>query len=60
MGVERVFTRSSFGDYNLVSVVGDSFITPKQFNGQDSLGALWVSESEVSVDNASPLVLKGF
>lgn len=46
--------------YYLVSKVGGNLIIPKQFDGQDSLGALWVSESEVSVDNASPLVLKAF
>ena len=33
---------------------------PLQFDGQDSLGAVWVSEEDVSVDNASPLVLKAF
>ncbi|MFJ8065606.1 hypothetical protein ACIQYS_13315 [Psychrobacillus sp. NPDC096426] len=31
-----------------------------QFDGQDSLGALWVSEQDVSVDNSSPLVLNAF
>ncbi|MEQ2526315.1 NUDIX hydrolase [Bacillaceae bacterium CLA-AA-H227] len=46
--------------YYLVNKVGGNLITPKQFDGQDSLGAVWVSESEVSVDNASPLVFKAF
>jgi hypothetical protein len=42
----------------LVFMVGGNLITPKQFNGHDSLGALWVSESEVSVDNAAPWSLR--
>jgi ADP-ribose pyrophosphatase YjhB (NUDIX family) len=46
--------------YYLVSRVGGKVTTPKQFDGQDSLGALWVSENEVTVNNASPLVLKAF
>ncbi|MEH6904735.1 hypothetical protein [Neobacillus drentensis] len=35
-------------------MAGGNLITAKQFNGQATLGALWVSESEVSVDNATP------
>lgn len=33
---------------------------PMQFEGQDSLGALWISEHEATLDNASPLVVKAF
>ncbi|MBO0992758.1 NUDIX hydrolase [Bacillus sp. SD088] len=33
---------------------------PEHFAGQDSLGAVWVTEKDVSLDNASPLVLKAF
>ncbi|WP_336989639.1 NUDIX hydrolase [Bacillus infantis] len=33
---------------------------PLEFDGQDSLGALWLAEYEASWDNASPLVLKAF
>ncbi|MCA1037945.1 NUDIX hydrolase [Bacillus infantis] len=33
---------------------------PMQFEGQDSLGALWISEHEATFDNASPLVVKAF
>lgn len=32
----------------------------EQFEAQDSLGAVWVSEEEVSHENASPLVMKAF
>lgn len=46
--------------YYLVKIVGGNLTEPVQFEGQDSLGAFWVSEQEVSVDNASPLVLKAF
>ena len=46
--------------YYLVRKVGGEISIPEQFEGQDSLGALWVSEYEVSPDNASPLVLKAF
>lgn len=46
--------------YYLVNKVGGELIEPLQFDGQDSLGAVWVSEEDVSVDNASPLVLKAF
>ncbi|WP_062047568.1 NUDIX hydrolase [Bacillus sp. JCM 19034] len=43
-----------------VTNIGGKLSIPEQFDGQDSLGALWVSEKEVSLDNASPLVLKAF
>ncbi|MFS1514308.1 NUDIX hydrolase [Chengkuizengella sp. SCS-71B] len=33
---------------------------PILFEGQDSLGAQWIRKEEVSVKNASPLVLKAF
>lgn len=46
--------------YYLVKQIGGSLIEPEQFDGQDSLGAIWISEEEVSVENASPLVLKAF
>lgn len=46
--------------YYLVKKIGGQLIIPEQFSGQDSLGALWVSESDVTVDNSSPLVLKAF
>ena len=31
-------------------------IVPKQFEGQDSLGARWVSIESITEDNSSPLV----
>ncbi|NIK12547.1 NUDIX hydrolase [Alkalibacillus almallahensis] len=46
--------------YYSVNVIGGSLNIPEQFEGQDSLGASWVSENDVSLDNASPLVLKAF
>lgn len=46
--------------YYSVNKVGGELSVPVQFDGQDSLGALWVSEKEVSLDNASPLVLEAF
>lgn len=46
--------------YYLVNKIGGELSEPLQFVGQDSLGAVWVSEQDVSVDNASPLVLKAF
>jgi len=46
--------------YYLVDRIGGQIVNPKQFDGQDSLGAFWVSESEVTLNNASPLVLKAF
>ncbi|MFD2042927.1 NUDIX hydrolase [Ornithinibacillus salinisoli] len=46
--------------YYAVRNIGGELSDPEQFDGQDSVGALWVSEKEVSLDNASPLVLKAF
>lgn len=46
--------------YYLVKAIGGELAIPEQFSGQDSLGAVWVSEDEVSSANASPLVLKAF
>lgn len=46
--------------YYSVKIIGGELSTPEQFDGQDSLGALWVSEKDVSLINASPLVLKAF
>jgi hypothetical protein len=37
------------------------FFTPDGINEvRNTLGALWVSEHEVTIENASPLVLKAF
>ncbi|WP_062104384.1 NUDIX hydrolase [Bacillus niameyensis] len=46
--------------YYLVEIIGGEICVPEQFEGQDSLGALWVSEKDISLENASPLVLKAF
>lgn len=46
--------------YYLVKKIGGKISVPEQFEGQDSLGAVWVTEKDVSIDNASPLVLKAF
>lgn len=43
-----------------VKKIGGEISKPEQFEGQDSDGALWVSEDNISVENASPLVLKTF
>jgi ADP-ribose pyrophosphatase YjhB (NUDIX family) len=43
-----------------VKRVGGKLTKPKQFDGQDSLGAIWVSEEDITKDNSSPLVLKAF
>lgn len=48
------------GIFYTVEKIGGQISEPEQFEGQDSDGALWVSENEVSVENASPLVLKAF
>ena len=40
--------------------MGGKIKIPEQFEGQDSLGAVWISEKNASLDNASPLVLKAF
>jgi ADP-ribose pyrophosphatase YjhB (NUDIX family) len=41
-----------------VKKIGGELAEPEQFDGQDSSGALWVSAEEVSLENASPLVMK--
>lgn len=46
--------------YYSVKDIGGEISIPEQFNGQDSLGAVWVSEKDVTLYNASPLVLKAF
>ncbi|CAN7280572.1 NUDIX hydrolase [Rossellomorea sp. LjRoot5] len=46
--------------YYSVRKTGGEIGIPEQFEGQDSLGAVWVSEHEVSRENASPLVMKAF
>lgn len=46
--------------YYIVQKIGGQLTIPKQFFGQDSLGALWVSKNEVTVNNSSPLVIKAF
>ena len=46
--------------YYLVRKVGGKLQTPEQFEGQDSLGAVWVTENDISFENASPLVVKAF
>ena len=43
-----------------VEKIGGKICEPEQFVGQDSLGAVWVSEEDVNLGNASPLVLKAF
>ncbi|MEI4460801.1 NUDIX hydrolase [Exiguobacterium indicum] len=46
--------------FYLVRQTGGVLSIPEQFVGQDSLGARWVNASDVSIDNASPLVLEAF
>jgi ADP-ribose pyrophosphatase YjhB (NUDIX family) len=47
--------------FYLVRIIDGALSTkPQQFEGQDSLGALWISESEASIETASPLVMKAF
>jgi ADP-ribose pyrophosphatase YjhB (NUDIX family) len=46
--------------YYSVKKTGGEISIPEQFEGQDSLGAVWVSEHEVTPENASPLVIKAF
>ncbi|MGV3467197.1 MAG: NUDIX hydrolase [Heyndrickxia sp.] len=46
--------------YYTVRKIGGKIKIPEQFEGQDSLGAVWVSGKDISLDNASPLVLKAF
>ena len=43
-----------------VKKVGGEISIPDQFEGQDSLGAVWIPENKASLENASPLVLKAF
>lgn len=40
--------------------IGGEISIPESFEGQDSLGAVWVSREDISQDNASPLVWKAF
>nr|WP_263969772.1 NUDIX domain-containing protein [Companilactobacillus kimchii] len=45
--------------FNLIEEYqGEVKATVTQFIGQDSLGAVWVPLSELSISNSSPLVLK--
>ncbi|WP_047982019.1 NUDIX hydrolase [Ornithinibacillus contaminans] len=46
--------------YYAVKVFDGELSVPEQFEGQDSLGAQWVSEEDVSIENSSPLVLQAF
>jgi hypothetical protein len=46
--------------FYLVKQIGGNLVAPEKFEGQDSLGAEWVTEEEISVENASPIVLKAF
>ncbi|WP_214745660.1 MULTISPECIES: NUDIX hydrolase [unclassified Exiguobacterium] len=46
--------------FYLVRQTGGTLSIPEQFVGQDSLGARWVNASDVSIDNASPLVIEAF
>lgn len=46
--------------YYSVRKIGGHIKAPEQFEGQDSLGAVWVSENDISIDNASPIVMKAF
>lgn len=46
--------------FYLVRQTGGTLSITEQFVGQDSLGARWVKASDVSIDNASPLVLEAF
>ena len=42
----------------LVKTLGGSISVPEKFDGQDSLGASWVSLENMLESNASPIVLK--
>ncbi|QGH34157.1 NUDIX domain-containing protein [Gracilibacillus salitolerans] len=46
--------------YYFVKKIGGELSAPEQFDGQDSLEAIRVSEKDISLDNASPLVIKAF
>lgn len=43
-----------------VQHVGGTISEPLHFEGQDSLGAVWITEKESTLENSSPLVLKAF
>ncbi|MFS0674859.1 NUDIX hydrolase [Ornithinibacillus sp. 179-J 7C1 HS] len=43
-----------------VRKVGGEITVPEIFEGQDSLGAVWVDREEITRGNASPLVWKAF
>ncbi|WP_236687194.1 NUDIX hydrolase [Ornithinibacillus californiensis] len=44
--------------FYIVKKIGGEITVPEAFEGQDSLGAEWVTSQDVSEDNASPLVMK--
>ncbi|WP_456274785.1 NUDIX hydrolase [Bacillus sp. AK031] len=44
--------------FYLVKRTGGELAEPEQFDGQDSLGAEWISEKDITADNSSPLVIK--
>lgn len=46
--------------FYLVEQTGGSITKPLLFEGQDSLGAVWIAEEEATKENSSPLVLKAF
>lgn len=46
--------------YYSVTKIGGELKIPEQFEGQDSVGTEWVAVKDVSLENASPLVLKAF
>jgi len=46
--------------YYSVRKIGGRLRIPEQFEGQDSSGAVWVTQKDISLNNASPLVLKAF
>ncbi|MDZ5471490.1 NUDIX hydrolase [Bacillus sp. 31A1R] len=46
--------------FYLVNDIGGSLSNPETFEGQDSLGALWISEEEATEEHSSPLVIKAF
>ncbi|MBO8155828.1 MAG: NUDIX hydrolase [Bacillaceae bacterium] len=43
-----------------VKITGGQFHEPERFDGQDSLGSLWINDGDVTGETASPLVLKAF
>lgn len=46
--------------FYLVEQIGGAICKPLPFEGQDSLGAVWITEGEATKKNSSPLVLKAF